>query len=382
MTRPPPRGWCPTAERPMASGDGLIMRLRPPMGRIETPVLRRLIRAATRHGSGILEVTSRASLQIRGVSEASRPALLAECADLGLVPATPTNGAGLTVQPFWRKGDGTDALANTILKTLSELPALPAKFGVTVDQGENPVLSEISADIRIERSENGGLIVRADGAPTGRAVPDDRIAEAVAALALWFLGTDGPRLGRMRRHIQSNGIPSLFQGTKPRFSTTSGLGPTTLGPIVGLPFGQATASELESLLDAVSPAAIRLTPWRAFLLEGASNAPIPAGFITSADDPLARVEACPGAPACPSASVATRPLARAIASAMPPGQKGRLHVSGCAKGCARPTEADTVLVGRDGAFDLVRSGHAWDTPVRQGLAPDEAALIGAIRGDA
>ncbi|MGF1551496.1 MAG: hypothetical protein ACFBWO_03210 [Paracoccaceae bacterium] len=116
---------------------------------------------------------------------------------------------------------------------------------------------------------------------------------------------------------------------------------------------------------------MRLTPWRALLLEDAREAAPPEGFVVAADDPIRRVEACPGAPACASASVATRPLARALAGRVP----GRLHVSGCAKGCAWPRAAGTVLVGREGRFDLVRSGHAWDTPVRHGLSAAEALTL-------
>ncbi|MEL6769063.1 MAG: hypothetical protein AAFP17_17930, partial [Pseudomonadota bacterium] len=65
MSRPAPRGWCPSAERPMLSGDGLIVRLRPPLGRIEAGAFLALCTTAERYGNGILEVTSRASLQLR-----------------------------------------------------------------------------------------------------------------------------------------------------------------------------------------------------------------------------------------------------------------------------------------------------------------------------
>jgi precorrin-3B synthase len=48
-----------------------------------------------------------------------------------------------------------------------------------------------------------------------------------------------------------------------------------------------------------------------------------------------------------------------------------VHVSGCAKGCARQEKAPVTLVGRDGRYDLVLSGTAADTPVRTGLGRDE-----------
>ena len=68
------------------------------------------------------------------------------------------------------------------------------------------------------------------------------------------------------------------------------------------------------------------------------------------------------------ASVRTRDLARDLAPHLPPGR--RLHVSGCAKGCAHPEPAEVTLVGRDGAFDLVRDGAPWDEPALWSLHPD------------
>ncbi|MEO1533333.1 MAG: cobalamin biosynthesis protein CobG [Pseudomonadota bacterium] len=379
MRRPAPRGWCPSAERPMLSGDGLIVRLRPPLGRIEAGAFLALCTAAERYGNGILEVTSRASLQIRGVSEAGHAALLDEVAAQGLLGDTPQNGAGITVHPFWQPGDDTAALAEQIATAFAQLPTLPAKFGVVLDCGPAPILTDISADVRVERDIEGGLTIRADGAHTGRAGKPEPVAEMVAALARWFLGTGGAEQRRMRRHLAETPLPASFQGTSPAPARSTGIGPSPLGPVIGIPFGQSTAAEMRQLVETMAPAALRLTPWRAVLLEGAAATAPPPGFIAEPSDPLRRIEACPGAPACPAATVATRPIARHLSGRFP----GRVHVSGCSKGCAWPRSAEHVLVGRNGAFDLVLSGTAWDTPTRQSLTPEEAvALAGAKLGDA
>ncbi len=75
------RGWCPTAWAPMAAGDGMLLRLRPPFGRM-TPAQCRLIGAvAGAHGNGAIDLTGRAGLQLRGASpagcETAREALIA-----------------------------------------------------------------------------------------------------------------------------------------------------------------------------------------------------------------------------------------------------------------------------------------------------------------
>jgi precorrin-3B synthase len=79
----------------------------------------------------------------------------------------------------------------------------------------------------------------------------------------------------------------------------------------------------------------------------------------------AGVDACVGAPACPQASVATRDLARLLA----PLVAGSLHVSGCAKGCARARPADVVLTGRDGLFDLALHARAGAPSLLGALEP-------------
>jgi precorrin-3B synthase len=71
------RGACPTLARPMRTGDGLLVRI-DPIGHELTPHgLAGLADAARRHGNGLLELTARGSLQIRGLSESSVPALAA-----------------------------------------------------------------------------------------------------------------------------------------------------------------------------------------------------------------------------------------------------------------------------------------------------------------
>ena len=46
------KGWCPGAWRPMASGDGLLVRVRPPLGRLTRHQMLALCEAAETFGSG------------------------------------------------------------------------------------------------------------------------------------------------------------------------------------------------------------------------------------------------------------------------------------------------------------------------------------------
>ena len=78
LTLPQRRGACPGLSAPMATGDGLLVRLLP-IGTIALDAFAALCVAARQHGNGIIEVTSRGSIQIRGLSAASAPRLVTSC---------------------------------------------------------------------------------------------------------------------------------------------------------------------------------------------------------------------------------------------------------------------------------------------------------------
>ena len=65
------RGWCPSLFAPMQSGDGLLLRVKPRLGVIPAPEARALADAARRLGNGMLGLTNRGNLQLRGFTEAS-----------------------------------------------------------------------------------------------------------------------------------------------------------------------------------------------------------------------------------------------------------------------------------------------------------------------
>ncbi len=367
------KGWCPDAWRPMVAGDGLLVRVRPPLARLTAQQVEGLCEAAKAHGNGQIDLTARANLQLRGVTEAGWPALLAELQALGLVDPDPVReGRGaILVDPMWREGDDTHGVATELRARLAELPALPGKVGFVVDAGARPMLSDASGDFRIERAAGGGLLLRAEGRATGVATSREDAVDALIRLAHWFVASGGQAAGRMARHGAA--LPEWASGAVSPAPAGEPLRPGAhpMGAVYGLPFGRIDAAELAAFVRAHG-VALRLTPWRMLLAEG--MAPVAAAAMVLEDAPILHVDACVGAPACPQASVATRDLAACLA----PLVTGRLHISGCAKGCARARAADWVLTGREGAFDLARNARAGAAPLHTGLTPERAvALLGA-----
>ena len=358
MSDPVIKGWCPGALRPMLSGDGLVVRVRPRGGRLSADQVAGIAALSAKHGNGLIDLSSRANLQIRGVTDASYDTLMAGLQTLGLLDLNAEAEArrNILVTPFWRDGDGAQEIAAGLAQALAgdDAPDLPGKFGFAVDTGAVPVLGAASADIRIEQGPDG-LICRADGAKSGEAVTVETVVEAALRLAHWFVDSGGAPDGRGRMAAHLGGEEKF---SYENFSPPAP-GPHALGYLVGLEFGQMTAATLARL------GTMRLTPWRMLLLEGVDRAPDLPGLIAKASDPLLRVVACTGAPGCPQGLQPTRGLARALALQVP---KGRLlHVSGCAKGCALPKGAAATLVGQVQGFGFVPMGKASDAPARNGL---------------
>ncbi len=360
------KGWCPGAYAPMMAADGLLVRIRPPLAHLDVERAVGLCELALRFGSGFLDLTNRANVQIRSVAAGNHEALLRALHSLGLLDANPAieRRRNLLVNPFWQPGDQTDRLARTVLARLMHLPEMPAKTGFAVDCGPRPMLLRDPADFRIERGERG-LILRADGADSGQAVREETLPEALDTMAEWFAGRITADHRRMASVVAQHPLPREWCTERPLPPAEKpAIGAHERGAFVAAPFGQIDANALARVLDRGKVRALRITPWRMVLLEGAALLP-DRHFITDPRDPLLRVDACPGAPFCSLASVETRPLARKLAARV----SGTLHVSGCAKGCARARAANITLVGREGVFDLVKNGLARDKPDKTGLLP-------------
>ncbi|NPD16559.1 precorrin-3B synthase [Xinfangfangia sp. D13-10-4-6] len=374
------KGWCPGALRPMLSGDGLVLRVRPHAGRLTADQAQALADLAQRYGNGLIDLGSRAHLQLRGVTEAVLPALHQALQELGLLDPDPESEArrNILTTPLWRADDPTLDLVAGLETALARAPALPAKFGFAVDTAAAAaVLGGASGDIRIERAENG-LILRAEGTRLGQPVTlEDAIPEAMRLLA-WFLAQGAAT--RMARLLAQGVAPPLNATTPPLTAPALCLGPVATGLCLALPFGQMQAETLAAL--AVAP--LRLTPWRSVVLEGVTDFPDLPGVIRDPDAALLRVEACTGAPGCTSAEAATRDLARSLtqdlADELPrlQGAGCQLHVSGCSKGCAHPGPARLTLTARAGRFDLIENGPANGTALYRGLTQPD--LIAVLRG--
>ena len=437
------RGWCPGLARPMPTGDGLLARVHPPLGILTPDQARTVARGARLFGNGHLDLTARANLQIRGVSDATRAPLarLLEAAGLG---DTRHDGGPqrLTLTGPLAGHDPAEtidvpALARAIEAAGLAVPGLPAKTLVVIEGRPGATLPE--ADFLVVADPAGGIAI-AVSTEQGRhelgICAEVEAPAVVAALLNAFARTGRRRMRDLSRDeiralteawslkMQSR-VPSPVRerdrgrdatspdrpgpspqpsperegghggASNPAIAFAPSAGVTPLAPnrsvlAVDAPFGRCTAEALDRLIDCAAGRgadALRLSPARGFVLllpraaPAATRAALAPDFIVAPDDPRRSVAACTGAPACNAGSTPTLADAARLAEAFRPlASRGHsAHVSGCAKGCARPGPADLTLIGRDGRYGAVIGGAPGDEPAMH--LPIEAVLERLGRAD-
>lgn len=342
------RGWCPSLYEPMATGDGLLVRVKPRRARLDSAALQALADAAGRFGNGVVELTRRGNLQIRGLTANGIPGFAAAMVAAGLADPDPAVERRRIVMPPPLAGDDP-AVPPDSLAWAEEIerlvpPGLPPKFCVAIDGG-GVLAGTPAADIVID-----ARACMADTLPSVRRRMDDAV-------------------GTARGVVQPARAPGTAIGYL-RYAT---------GPYgafgLGVPFGQTDAAGLRllaDLADRFGGGAIRISPWRTALLGRVAPDDVPALRAAAAEwvvdpaDPRLGITACVGSPGCGQASVPARLDAARLAAG---GARGPLHISGCAKGCAYA--GGPVLVGEAGRYTRMEDWRAGTPP--RGLPLDAAA---------
>jgi precorrin-3B synthase len=410
-------GACPGLSVPMPTGDGLLVRLLP-ISTVALSAFANLCTAARAHGNGVVEITSRGSIQVRGLSAASTPQFAAAIAALGIaaqdgVPILCNGLAGIDAEEILDAG----ALAAELRRALAQrsmAAKLGAKVSVAIDGGGALNLAALPADIRLRaQALNGGVALGvAVGGDDASATHLGIVAAAhgvEAAIRLLEIIARRGRDTRARDILAAEGVgafcealsscPALCRTSTPYTHSETknvdgrdkpvhdGLGVRasaigmhrlrdgSLACGIGLAFGHADATSLERLTDAAAAAGangMRAAPGRALMTIGLEPETASAfaavadqlGFIVRPDDPQRHVVACAGAPICASAHIAARAMAPFIAASAAPHLDGSftIHISGCAKGCAHPAPAALTVIGTPAGCALVADGSARDTP--------------------
>ncbi|MHA6298218.1 precorrin-3B synthase [Devosia sp. CAU 1758] len=377
------RGACPTLDQPMQTGDGLLARLRVAGGSLTPKQLADIAKLAARHGNGLVEITARGNLQVRGLRpETAQPFARAITellvVETGLVvDISPLAG----VDPQERADPGP--VARRIRAGVAGFEGrLGPKVSVVIDGGGQVSLAANKADIRLLALGEARWAVTLGGGHEQYMNEDGAVAAALALLgALAAIGPEARATDLFPVSLNRLGATATTSSpSHGRRDFQLSQGHTT--PIA-LPFGQMDAEGLIALAEAADGlrlTILRLAPDHTLLIDNAPDSLVQVastlGFVTDPADPRRRISACIGNLGCASGHIAARQIAARLALDLPAGQD--LHVSGCAKGCAHPRATGVTLVGREDGIGLVINGRAGDTP-QQIL--DETALVAVLAPD-
>nr|WP_256834205.1 precorrin-3B synthase [Pseudomonas oleovorans] len=371
---------CPGLLRIVPALDGGICRIKLPGGVLLGTQARAIAEAARQHASGVLELTNRSNLQIRGVLPGQEAPLIDALLGAGLGPrvAAADDVRNLMLSP----AAGLDPqarldvrpLAGQLLDLLQDTPALHAlspKFALQLDGGEALAMRAHPHDLWLVAENEQHLLLGLAGcpfeAPVAR-VETTQVVRLVRQLLLLFLELATPEQSRMRQLLQQIPVDELLQRLQTRLdfplqpvpvnwqpSATLMRPPAGIYPqaqrslcmvAAGAQLGRLHAEQLLALADLSErhgDGELRLTPWQGVLLgnvqEAASGELLAAlgelGLLTHIDEPLLGLVACTGSAACARGLADSKHHALHLAELLhESGARPQVHLSACPRSCA------------------------------------------------
>lgn len=376
--------------RVVPAADGGLCRIKLPGGRLDARQARAIAAVARAHGSGVIEATNRANLQLRGIRDGEAAALTAALLGAGLGPLVDADGdadgdaaalaasddvRNLMLSPLAGRDPAalidSAALAVPIFGMLAREPRrfeLSPKFSIQLDGGEAVAALDHPHDIWLSAWRRGDGAVRvaaglagcppvAPGdAPACADVAPGDAAALVRALMLAFLDLAPADATRMRALLATHGERALLECAQAylpfplaadpalaawrrapsapalRFGARASRDAARCSVGAQFALGRLDAERLDqlaALADAHGDGTLSMTPWQGVFVHGVATGDAPA-----LRDALAAL----GLVCEP-----THPLAQLFACA---------GSAGCAK-----ARADTK---HDALALAVRVGHALD----------------------
>ncbi|MFV9654010.1 precorrin-3B synthase [Pseudomonas sp. NY15366] len=371
---------CPGLLRIVPALDGGICRIKLPGGVLRSAQARAIAEAARQHASGVLELTNRSNLQIRGVLPGQESTLIDALLGAGLGPrvASADDVRNLLLSP----AAGLDPqarmdvrpLASQLLDLLQDTPelhGLSAKFSLQLDGGEALAMREHPHDLWLAAEDDQLLLLGLAGcpgdAPVAR-VEASQAVELVRQLLLLFLELATPEQSRMRQLLTQIPANELLQRLQTRLdfplqpvpanwqpAATISRSPAGIYPqaqsglcmvAAGAKLGRLHAEQLLALAELSEhhgDGELRLTPWQGMLLgnvpESASRELLAAlgdlGLLIHADEPLLGLIACTGSAACARGLADSKHHALHLAELLrESGVRPQVHLSACPRSCA------------------------------------------------
>ncbi len=382
---------CPGVLRLHPAGDGGLLRVRLPGGRL-TETGRAAIADLAELGNGIVEITSRANLQVRGLGDGDAAAAADRLWAAGLLPSTKHDRVrNIVASPLGGRHPvalaPTDGVVDALDWGLCADPALaglPGRFLFAVEDGSG-TLGGAGADIELRAEASDAFRLILAGEPTDLlAAPGEAVALALDAAREFLVAARGDAVWRMgeleagaRTIACRRGGSMLPQLASPARDEPLALGVleqrdgrravTVLPPLGRLDLGVLPGDARLSLRRTVT--IVDVAPDDAAGLVDEFQA---AGLAVSEDSGWWGLSACSGLGACARARADVRAGAAHRARVRGPGLPTE-HWSGCERGCGRPPYVPIAVTATEAGVTVE---HRDETV----LVGDEAQAIELLAG--
>ncbi|WP_199255835.1 precorrin-3B synthase [Mycolicibacterium mengxianglii] len=365
MVREREQDACPGALQVHQAADGGLVRVRLPGGMLTAGQLIALADAATRYGSSTLELTSRGSVQLRGITDEKSVADLV--AGAGLLPS-PTHerarnivssplsgrvGGHLDVRPWVHQLDAA-------ICADPALAGLPGRFWISLDDGTGDV-SGLRADLGVHALDDRTVALLLSGTDTGIRLDHADVMTTLTAVARRFVDVRGNSWRISELDDPTEVLDDLTVTAEPGRTWPV----RTKGPIgwleqddgrvalgAGVPLGVLPARTAEFVAAIDAP--IVITPWRSLLVcdldEGVADVSLrvlaPQGLVFDVNSPWLDVSACVGSPGCERSAADVR--ADATTAVTAGDVAARRHYVGCERACGSPSIGEVLIATADG----------------------------------
>lgn len=283
---------CPGVLSVWDAADGGLARVRIPGGLLSADRLRVLATAAEELGTGVLELTSRANVQVRGLRGGAEGELASRLRAVGLFPSdTHERVRNIVASPLTGLvSDRPDVLP--VVEEIDDgllgeplLATLPGRFLFAVDDGAGDV-ARLDADVTLIAGPDG-YALRLGGVEVGCVTDAARAALAAASGFLaerghlcspaWRLAEldDGP--ARVAAHLDTLRPPRSLTTPVPAGGPSVRAGEHLqrdgrVALVVEVPEGRLEAAGARDLA-ARSSGELRVTPWRSVVLPNLDGEP-------------------------------------------------------------------------------------------------------------
>jgi len=394
---------CPGVLRLHAAADGGLLRLRLPGGRVDAGGLRAVAALAER-GNGVVELTSRASLQVRGLGDGDARRAADLLGEAGLLPSPGHDRVrNILCSPFGGRhpaaAPGVDDLLGALDQGLcgdAELAGLPGRFLFLIEDGSG-TLGHQRADVALAACDGGArwrlelaghtTTLTAPLAEAPRVALDAArafltLVEGAGAADAWRIDDlpDGPArvVGALAGALLARAdglarpvVPGSFKQRDGRSCVTA------LAPLgrVDPPLLLALAGMLDA--DATT---LRLSPARTLTLVDVRADRVgpltdeleAAGLATAPGSGWDGMSACAGLGACARARMDVRVAAgRRAAARRGRGERAPEHWAACERGCGRPSSTAVTVTATAAGVRVERAGTVVDVAT----ARDALALL-------